>query len=106
MQYTPIAVLVIGLHGCATALTEKASQLRPITEAQKKDCEFIKLIPEGAGGRGSVSENTKSATNTALNAVAEAGGGSYFFLSSTATTMGTSVIVEAYRCHKDDLEKK
>lgn len=102
MKYIFVVVLLVGLQACATTLSEKASQLRPITEAQKKDCNFIKLVSEGTGGRGSVSENTKSATNTALNAVAEAGGDSYFFLSSTATTVGTPFIVEAYRCHKND----
>jgi hypothetical protein len=100
MKLIAIAACVLALQACATQLNVDASLLRPITEAQKKDCEFIKLIPEGAGGRGSISENTKSATNTALNEVAKAGGDSYFFVSSTATTMGTSVIVEAYNCHK------
>src|SRR5215471_14945680 len=90
---TIVGVLAL-LGGCATKLTPEASQLRSITEADKRTCQFIKLIPEGAGARGSISENTKSATNTALNEVARAGGDSYFFVSSSSTTMGTSVIVE------------
>jgi hypothetical protein len=100
MRLIVLTAFILILQACATTLSEKASRLKPISESQKKDCEFIKLISEGAGGRGSVGNNTKSATNTALNEVAEAGGDSYFFVSSSATNMGTSVIVEAYKCHK------
>jgi len=101
MKLVPLIVIAFVLQACATQLSESASRLRPISESQKQNCEFIKLIPEGAGGRGSISRNTISATNDALNQVAEAGGDSYFFVTSTATDMGTSVIVEAFKCRKE-----
>lgn len=100
MKYIFVIAFAIVLQGCATSLTVKASQLKPIGESEKKACEFTMLVTEGAGGRGSISRNTKSAINSALNQVAESGGDSYFFVSSNATTMGSAVIVEAYRCNK------
>lgn len=93
-----IATISTIFAGCVTSPTSAASRLKPITESDAKNCEFVSSFSGGEGGRGSIGRNTRGAFNKGLNDAAAAGADSYVLVSSTATGWGTSVIVYGYRC--------
>ena len=99
MRYFIISIIFF-LSACTTERIKEADLLKPITAEDKSKCAFIRLITEDASGRGSVGKNSKSAMNNALNEVAQSGGDSYFYVSSEATIMGSTVILESYKCKK------
>ena len=93
-----LLLMTLTVSGCVTSLTPQASRMKPITEAQSENCQFIKTFSGGEGGRGSIGRNSRGALNKGLNDAAQAGANSYYVVSSTATGFGTSVIVQSYRC--------
>ena len=97
MKLLILAILMF-LTACTTERVKETEILKPLTSEGKSKCIFIALITEDASGRGSVGKNSKSAMNIALNEVVASGGDSYFYVSSDATIMGSTVILESYKC--------
>lgn len=93
-----ILLAITFLTACATDRVKEAESLRPVALENKSKCIFVALITEDASGRGSVGKNSKSAMNMALNQVVDSGGDSYFYVSSDVTILGSTVILESYKC--------
>ncbi|MBI1174786.1 MAG: hypothetical protein GC139_05915 [Sideroxydans sp.] len=89
-----IAVLVLG--GCATQLTPAGEKVRVVTEAQRSNCEFIKLISYRAGLG---PDKPGSALKGALNEAAEVGANGFYIITNTIHWAdGASVSGEALKC--------
>jgi len=79
-------------------MNQGALKLRAVTESQRDECEYIKTIAEGAGGRFTISRNSMSALHIALNRAAELNADSYYIVSSNSTILGSSIIIDVLKC--------
>lgn len=89
-------VLLASLAGCATNLTPSGEKVRVITESQRDNCEFIKIVSYRAGLG---PDKPGSALKGALNEVAKLGGNGLYIITNTVHWAdGATVSGEALKC--------
>ena len=104
LRITLSAFAMAALTACATtALDPAAANVKPISAAQAKSCEFVGAI--SAANMNTLAKDPKlDATNRAYNDVASAGGNSLLItdtdLQGSASGIGGtySITGEAYKC--------
>jgi hypothetical protein len=86
-----VVVLVVGLGGCTTALTEAGGKVELITPAEAQNCEMMKLFPvQGA--------SPDDVLHKAQNQVAQMGGDSVGISQGRKTDQGNEITAVALRC--------
>jgi hypothetical protein len=89
-------VLLISSVGCATNLTPAGEKVRIVTESQRDNCEFIKIVSYRAGLG---PDKPGSALKGALNEVAKLGGNGLYIVTNTVHWAdGATVSGEALIC--------
>jgi hypothetical protein len=84
------------LVGCATKLTPAGEKVRIISDTQRADCDFVKLISYQVGLG---PDKSGSALKGALNQAAEAGANSFYIITNNIHWAdGATVSGEAFKC--------
>jgi hypothetical protein len=84
--------------GKKTITYDRASQLREISDSERKQCVFIKTVLEGSNWGVTQKRNLKGAKKDALKHVQDAGGDSYYIVKKISNRIIVALIVEAWRC--------
>ena len=85
--------------GKKTITYDRASQLREISDSERRQCIFIKTVLEGSNWGVTQKRNLKGAKKDVLKHVQDAGGDSYYIANEISNKYIVALIVEAWRCN-------
>jgi hypothetical protein len=90
---------VVLFAGCAIYLTTDGAKIKPITELQKPDCEFISIISKSIWTSGSMKLDAENTMNQIRNEAALLGADSIYILHMASGPNGTVITAEALKCN-------
>src|SRR5882672_3288707 len=103
-SYVLLTVMALGLYGCSTTLSDRASRLRWVDQAQQvSGCEFLGIVDGSStqSGIANISTGRNNARNEALEHAASRGATHIHWMSNDESFSGIHITAEAYKCGRN-----